>query len=83
MSPLFSKGTQPKLTKTDVLQGVLLTALWSDSNFLVAVIKGANTKYPSFPSLYLLTKNLSSLNHPLIFTTLYSQSLKVLFFNQG
>jgi len=46
-------------------------------------MKGANTKYPSFPSLDLFTKNLSSLNHPLILTTLYSQSAKLFPSNQG
>jgi hypothetical protein len=46
-------------------------------------MKGAKTKYPSFPSLFLLMKNLSSLNHPFIFTTLYSQFFNYPYANQG
>jgi len=61
ISFLFSKGTQPKLTKIPVSIFGFYAEEVSLSIFLIAVMNGANTKYPSFPSLYLLIKNLSSL----------------------
>ena len=51
-------GTHPKLTTTYEL--VYFSGLLSKCGFLIDVMKGARTIYPSLPSLYLLTKNLSS-----------------------
>lgn len=77
ISPLFSRGTQPKLTKIECSLAGLIVELESLSYLILAVTNGAKTKYPSFSPLCLLMKNLSSLKYPFILTSLYSQFLIV------
>lgn len=47
ISDLFAKGTHPKFTKIECSLGGLIVELISLSYLILAVTKGANTKYPS------------------------------------